>query len=424
MNPAIVAEGLSKEYRLGEHQDHTMLREAVMSAFRRLLRRDRPEPERRIWALRDVSFDVQPEERVGIIGRNGAGKTTLLKLLSRITRPTRGTVRMRGRIASLVEVGTGFHQELTGRENIYLNGSILGLRRTEIRQRFDAIVAFAGVEPFVDTPIKRYSTGMRLRLGFAVAAHLSPDILLVDEVLAVGDAEFQKKCIAALGDVRAGGRTVLFVSHNLEAVEQLCPRCLWIDGGQIRQDGPTRQVIAAYLATISDAGQGSLDLRTDEGRSGTGEVRYTGLEYLGPDGRPADLIECGAPVTLRLSYDARERVNNVHFGVMFYSDLGTLVAHVNTWSSGIQPPPIGPGAGWLDLSLDGLHLMPGRYYLSLWIERHGENASVDLLEHRLTLIVYSRADAMQRTLPRRAGLVHLPCVWRFDRTGRGHDREA
>src|SRR5206468_10115511 len=198
-----------------------------------------------IWALKDVSFKVQEGEVLGIIGRNGAGKSTLLKVLSKITYPTSGKMKVNGRLAALLEVGTGFHGELSGRENIFLNGSILGMTRKEIEAKLDAIVSFAGVERFLDTPVKHYSSGMFLRLGFAVAAHLEPDVLLVDEVLAVGDAAFQKKCLNAMDEMRSGGRTVLFVSHNLAAVENLCSRALWIDNGQIRLDGKPKDVIEA-----------------------------------------------------------------------------------------------------------------------------------------------------------------------------------
>ena len=248
MGRAIGVDSLSKQYRLGESRHGAMLRQAFADGVNRLIRRGRSKGKERpdtIWALKAVSFEVEAGEVVGIIGRNGAGKTTLLKLLSRITYPTSGTIAVRGRVASLVEVGTGFHQELTGRENVYLNGSILGLRKKQIDERFESIVEFAGVAPFIDTPIKRYSSGMRLRLGFAVAAHLSPDILLVDEILSVGDVDFQQKCLRALDDARGATRTVLFVSHNLEAVEQLCRRTIWIDQGTVRRDGPSREVIAA-----------------------------------------------------------------------------------------------------------------------------------------------------------------------------------
>jgi lipopolysaccharide transport system ATP-binding protein len=257
--PALEVSGLSKRYVIEHESRHDSLRDTLHHAARKLWRRARWgtgfETEE-FWALRDVSFSVQPGEVVGIIGRNGAGKSTLLKVLSRITEPTKGRVTLRGRVASLLEVGTGFHPDLTGRENIFLNGAILGMTRAEIRAKFDEIVAFAEVEKFLDTPVKRYSSGMYVRLAFAVAAHLEPEILIVDEVLAVGDAQFQKKCLGKMQDVATReGRTVLFVSHNMAAVGQLCSRCVYLAQGAVSAIGPTAPLLQAYLTTqVSDSG--------------------------------------------------------------------------------------------------------------------------------------------------------------------------
>jgi lipopolysaccharide transport system ATP-binding protein len=260
---AICVDNLSKLYRIGPPERYKTLRDTltdtVCAPFRRLrstLQRSNPEranDDNTIWALKDVSFEVTQGEVLGIIGRNGAGKTTLLKILSRITEPTEGRAEIYGRVGSLLEVGTGFHPELTGRENIYLNGAILGMKRAEIERKFDEIVAFAGIEKFLDTPVKHYSSGMYVRLAFAVAAHLDPEILLVDEVLAVGDAEFQKKCLGKMGDVARGGRTVLLVSHNMGAVSRLCERALWLDSGRIVEMGPTYEVIQDYLDISASA---------------------------------------------------------------------------------------------------------------------------------------------------------------------------
>ncbi|HXV14292.1 MAG TPA: ABC transporter ATP-binding protein, partial [Candidatus Krumholzibacteria bacterium] len=299
MREAIHVDHLTKRYRLGALRHETMLREALINALRPGRKKD---DEQAILALNDVSFKVDEGEVVGIIGRNGAGKSTLLKLLSKITYPTSGRIHVRGRVASLIEVGTGFHDELTGRENIYLNGSILGMRKKEIDQRLDQIIDFAGVAKFVDTPIKRYSSGMRLRLGFAVAAHMDPDVLFVDEVLAVGDADFQKKCLNAMDELRSGGRTVLFVSHNMAAIENLCPRTIWIDAGKLREDAASDRVIAAYLSTFSDAQRSGYDLADVENRGGNGMIRFTRVEFLDENGNPAGVFRCGEPMRVRFHY--------------------------------------------------------------------------------------------------------------------------
>ena len=248
---AIRVTNLSKRYRIGLHKArYRTLRESITEKFSRIARREQVEKEY-FWALKDIDFEVKKGESLGIIGRNGAGKSTLLKILSRITKPTKGRAVLDGRVGSLLEVGTGFHPELTGRENVYLNGAILGMRRTEIERKFDEIVAFSGIEKFLETPVKRYSSGMYVRLAFAVAAHLEPEILMVDEVLAVGDAEFQKKCLGKMGEVTSQGRTVLFVSHNLLAVENLCRKALLLDNGKMIEIGDANTVIETYLSNTS-----------------------------------------------------------------------------------------------------------------------------------------------------------------------------
>jgi lipopolysaccharide transport system ATP-binding protein len=308
-DPIIQVQTLSKQYHIGEKERiNRTFREAVVDTltapvrnFRNLRRLTRIEGERSdtIWALRDVTFEIQPGEVVGVIGRNGAGKSTLLKILSRITEPTSGDIRLHGRVASLLEVGTGFHPELTGRENIYLNGTILGMRRQEIDRKFDEIVAFSEIEKFLDTPVKRYSSGMYVRLAFAVAAHLEPEILLVDEVLAVGDAEFQKKCLGKMGDVAREGRTVIFVSHNMAAVENLCSRGILLDQGRITFTGSQVEAIASYLASFTHGGENILD-RPD--RNGTGEIKVTGIELRDLQGKTIDKVRSGQSFDIFLHY--------------------------------------------------------------------------------------------------------------------------
>jgi ABC-2 type transport system ATP-binding protein/lipopolysaccharide transport system ATP-binding protein len=268
----VQAEKLGKLYRLGEGGS---LRETLMG----LARTPRRRPRELLWSLRDVSFSLADGEALGIVGRNGAGKSTLLKLLMRITTPTEGVVRTRGRVAALLEVGTGFHPELTGRENIFLNAAVLGMSRAKTLARFDEIVDFAGTERFLDTPVKRYSSGMYLRLAFAVAAHLEPDILIVDEVLAVGDAEFQRKCLTRMSSAEEEGRTVVFVSHDLNTLSRLCSRSLWLEGGRVRDDGPTQQVVRDYLT--AGFARESED-RQDAAAIGTGPVRLLGVSVVSP----------------------------------------------------------------------------------------------------------------------------------------------
>lgn len=388
-----------------------MLREKLVSLLKHPFRRNFGN-EATIWALRDVSMSIQSGEVVGIIGRNGAGKSTLLKVLSNITRPTSGMVRVQGRVASLLEVGTGFHEELTGRENIFLNGSILGMRKNEIEAKLDAIIAFAGVERFIDTPIKRYSSGMRLRLGFAVAAHLDPDVLIIDEVLAVGDAGFQKKCLSAMEDLRQGGRTVLFVSHNMAAVEHLCSRGIWIDNGLVQMDGPAKEAITAYMGTFAESQV--TELGSLEARRGTGEVRYTRVEFLGTDGQPQKIVFSGDAVTLRFHYHAERPVPYPSFGFRLFTELGSLVTETSTWHHGIDIPLVPPGDGWIDLEIRLLNLLPAHYYLSLWLT--GEHHVVhDCLEHCTRLEVEaSSVYQSTRIIDSRHGIVFFPQRWKLD----------
>src|SRR5262245_6739355 len=271
-NVAITVSQLGKRYRVGELQKYKALRDVVADAFRKPFRRNGNSTST-IWALKDVSFEIKHGQAVGLIGHNGAGKSTLLRILSRITEPSTGFARVRGRIGSLLEVGTGFHNELTGRENIYLNGAILGMKKAEIDRNFDEIVAFSEVEKFIDTPVKHYSSGMYVRLAFAVAAHLEPEILIVDEVLAVGDAAFQKKCLGKMDNVAKQGRTVLFVSHNMTAVEALCTRGIYLSEGCVASDAPILESIRRYISESSNSTSQSLAERSD--RYGDGRLRFT-----------------------------------------------------------------------------------------------------------------------------------------------------
>ena len=357
-------EGLGKQYRIGARRRYRTLRESIVetaSAPLRWLRRRRTAAAdaeaHRIWALRDVSFDVHRGEVVGVIGRNGAGKSTLLKVLSQITEPTAGEVEIRGRVGSLLEVGTGFHPELSGRENLFLNGAILGMKRAEIRAKFDEIVGFAEVEAFIDTPVKHYSSGMYMRLAFAVAAHLEPEILVVDEVLAVGDAAFQKKCLGKMKDVSRQGRTVLFVSHNMHAVNALCSRGLVLHGGQVAFDGTAAGGVARYLEQGASAAGSDVP---PEARPGSGEWRFTSVT--GPEAAidPAGPVEFAFQVA-----PTRPGVGPAYLSGHVVNDQGAVLTQcdsrlVGVWVSGDEP--VGGR-----FRIDGLWLKPGRYTLDLYL---------------------------------------------------------
>jgi lipopolysaccharide transport system ATP-binding protein len=303
MTQAIEAYGLSKRYRIGQMQAaYGTLRDSLVRTAARATGREEPSKREEIWALRNVSFNVREGEVLGLIGRNGAGKSTLLKILTRITTPTAGRAVIRGRVGSLLEVGTGFNPELTGRENVFLNGAILGMKRREIQRKLPDIVEFSGIEKFIDTPVKRYSSGMHVRLAFSVAAHLEPEILLVDEVLAVGDAEFQQRCLGRMESFSGGGRTVLFVSHNMQTINQLCDRVIWIDGGSIMDDGDPSQVVTNYLHSTSYASGGHISWPDDESAPGDDVARLLSVRAVDEDGNTVETIDVREPVGIEIRY--------------------------------------------------------------------------------------------------------------------------
>ena len=324
----------------------------------------RPPSSDTLWALRDVSFEVHEGEVVGIIGRNGAGKSTLLKILSRITEPTHGRAVIRGRVSSLLEVGTGFHPELTGRENIYMNGTILGMRKREIDRKFDEIVDFSGVEKFLDTPIKRYSSGMQVRLAFAVAAHLEPEILIIDEVLAVGDAEFQKKCLGKMQDVARGGRTVLIVSHNMSMMETLCTCAFALNKGQITQRGSTAAVIADYMCVAGDSAKKSMV------RSRGMQPLITSVELIDEDGSPTPILRSGDDACFRLHFDSPDGLANARIGIRIDTLLGARMLHLQSELATGELLDL-PETGFVDCTVPRLPLVPGHYTaaIALFSER-------------------------------------------------------
>jgi lipopolysaccharide transport system ATP-binding protein len=361
--PIISISSLSKQYHIGAREKiNRNLREAITEAFTapirnfreigRLTRQD--DHADTIWALKDVTFDVQEGEVVGIIGRNGAGKSTLLKILSRITEPTSGEIRLNGRVSSLLEVGTGFHPELTGRENIYLNGTILGMRKVEIDRKFEEIVAFSEIEKFLDTPVKRYSSGMYVRLAFAVAAHLEPEILLVDEVLAVGDAAFQKKCLGKMGDVAKEGRTILFVSHNLAAVLSLCSRSFLLDQGALISSGPTEDVVNRYLQESKTKAEIPLDQRND--RKGNGTVRVTSFSLTSAQGNPS--ITSGDSLRISIGYSARKPPSGLNFLVGIYDQLNRPIFFLDSRTAGGIPTSLEP-TGNVSCLTGPINITPG-----------------------------------------------------------------
>jgi lipopolysaccharide transport system ATP-binding protein len=369
---AVVIEGLSKSYRIGSAAlPYRRLTEsaslALRAGARRVSGRGRRHPgggDSRIWALKDVSLEINEGDVLGVIGRNGAGKTTLLKILSGITEPSRGYADLYGRVGSLLEVGAGFHPELTGRENIYLNGAILGMRRGEVRERFDQIVEFAGIDRFLDTPVKRYSSGMYVRLAFAVAAHLEADILLIDEVLAVGDVAFQRKCLGRMGELAHSGRTVLFVSHNLAAVSALCSRACLIESGELVLEGPVEAVVERHLATLGQDRGSELRDRVD--REGNGRLRFTGVEVAVAGG----VVQLGDDTEILLHYEAEEEIANVLVSVAFYGLLGDCVFLCSNKLTGDDLTPL-PRVGVFRCTVPRLPLLPGRYSLNIYSEANG-----------------------------------------------------
>ena len=372
--PAIRVDGLGKAYTIRHRgaYGYTALRDVITDGVRgigrRFSRRD-PSAEsanrEQLWALRDIGFELRQGERLGVIGRNGAGKSTLLKILCRITEPTEGRVMVRGRVGSLLEVGTGFHPELTGRENIFLNGIILGMSRNEVRSKFDEIVEFSEVERFLDTPVKRYSSGMHVRLAFAVAAHLEPEILIVDEVLAVGDAAFQRKCLGKMSDVAQSGRTVILVSHNMSAIQQLSESALWIDEGTLRAFGPADEIVAAYGESFTGGAGGEISERVV---AGDGSVKLLSYEVLNKHREASPLPVTGEDLVIRVQADVLEPLSQPYVGISLATASGIRVTRVSSLEMGVDPAPWPVGKMPIDIIVRGAPYLPGPYKADVWIE--------------------------------------------------------
>jgi ABC-type polysaccharide/polyol phosphate transport system ATPase subunit len=411
----ISVESLSKCYLVGHksagqgYKRYTALRDVIGDEVRNFARnavnivRGRQvvlgDQVEEFWALKDVSFEVTRGEVLGIIGRNGAGKSTLLKILSRITEPTQGRVALHGRVASLLEVGTGFHPELTGRENIYLNGAILGMTRAEIRRKFDEIVAFAEVEKFLDTPVKRYSSGMYVRLAFAVAAHLEPEILVVDEVLAVGDISFQEKCLRKMRNVSFGeGRTVLFVSHNLEAIQTICNRCIWFDRGIVKADQSPSSVTNSYLEALANPQT-----------NGGGILSVESVRYLGSHNDREGIYYLLEPICFHLTFSSPQDLEGVSCGIGIIDAHDQLIFGINSREVGVPPIDI-QFTATLEILMPKQNFLPGRY--SLWIQVHDSFGNM-LFDERHVSAFHILPPQRDVYTALGAGIVHIDTSWKW-----------
>ena len=420
----ISVENLSKAYRLGQIGTGTLSNDLKVWWAKT---RGRPNPllkigetdhgnreSETIWALKDVSFTVEQGEVLGIIGRNGAGKSTLLKILSRVTAPTSGHVKVKGRIASLLEVGTGFHPDLTGRENIYLNGAILGMTREEVNRKFDEIVDFSGVEKFIDTPVKRYSSGMFVRLAFAVAAHLEPEILLVDEVLAVGDVEFQKKCLGKMSNIAGEGRTVLFVSHNMGSIESLCQQVMLLEGGRFDRLGDPAEIILFYLSSSNEiTREVGLDLSNHPNRQ-PGMQKILKRIELSSQGFQLSNIQSGKPLTIKIFYKIDEFEKGLRFGIGIETSNGVRVLNLSPTQQAPDLLKNDPQQGVLICEIPSLHLLLGTYQIILFVANSVTN--IDIIRSAISFNVIEADVFKTGQYPRSGhGLYFEPAVWKYSR---------
>ncbi|SIT59153.1 ABC-type polysaccharide/polyol phosphate transport system, ATPase component [Mesorhizobium prunaredense] len=412
MNPAIEIKNLSKRYDL--HPRPTSLRENIGAWLGRGEASGAQGTQ--YWALRDVSLTIEAGEVVGLIGLNGAGKSTLLKILSRITDPSAGEIRIRGRVGALLEVGAGFHGDLTGRDNIYLSGAILGMSKAELDRRFEEIVAFAEIERFLDVPVKRYSSGMFVRLAFAVAVHLDPDILILDEVLSVGDSRFQRKSLSKIESlVTKGGRTVLLVSHNMDTVNRLCSRCLWLESGSVKALGGTREVVASYLTSAGDfAGSSNRIDVTAAPRTGNGKARFLGVSIDSGDRSSSGQICTDGPARCMLDIEAENDIDVDSLAVVINSLSGLKLVNADTALLG-NACRLRAGRNRVIVTIDQLHLLPGTYGLELWMgQRSGDYLAGDILDHvhHACRVEVLRPGGHDGSVLPTEGLI--PCVYDFE----------
>jgi lipopolysaccharide transport system ATP-binding protein len=418
---AIQVSNISKSFRLGEAEPYKMLRDVMVRAVKAPLRwmhaiasgagaRRRDEDDT-LWALRDVSFELERGQVLGVIGRNGAGKSTLLKILSRITEPTEGQIDIYGRVGSLLEVGTGFHPELTGRENIFMNGAILGMTRREIASKFDQIVEFAGIERFIHTPVKRYSSGMYVRLAFAVAAHLEPEILIVDEVLAVGDAEFQRKCLGRMNEVASHGRTVLFVSHNLAAVSSLCTKGLLLDKGQVHFYGSAEDAISRYVQ-MGDSQEADVDLASHPGRPGKYSPFIKRFRVRDSQGNVTRTIPLGEDVTFELEIESPQPLSNCHVNIRLFGGRAERLMTCYTKYQREESIEFNRTVH-VACTIRDLRLMPGPYHLGLLLVHNGD--TIDEIESGLSFeITPADVYGTGKMMPGHAGVIAPDVVWSIE----------
>jgi len=405
----IKVENLSKKYNLGVKEHSFSIQETFLNFFRKR------KPKKEFWALKDINFEVKEGEVLGIIGANGSGKSTLLRILSQITPPTTGKISMHGRVASLLEVGTGFHPEFTGRENIYLNGAILGMTHKEIKSKFDEIVTFSGIDKFLDTPVKRYSSGMYVRLAFAVAAHLEPDILIVDEVLAVGDANFQKKCLGKMQDIAKGGRTILFVSHNMAIINKLCPKCVLLDKGQMVAYGNTNKVIARYLSKQYRRSEGIIELKDPKLRRNSlkkSVFKFTQFSILNSKGKPSTRLTLHEPFSLIIKGLLIKSIDDLKVAFSIDSPMGFPLFNSFNIDSGLTTKYDRGEISFL-VKFDSNILLPGIYSIGLGASGTGV---ADWIPETLTINMEQVSSNGQNINPDHGGVIVYPCKWFHKKT--------
>jgi lipopolysaccharide transport system ATP-binding protein len=426
MTAAIHVEHLSKRYRItGDGQGYRTLRETLSGLAAVPLSwlrggRSAPSKDHDFWALDDVSLRIEAGEVVGLIGGNGAGKSTLLKILCRVTSPTGGRVTLRGRVGALLEVGTGFHPELTGRENVYLNGAILGMTRREITRKFDQIVEFAEIERFLDTPVKRYSSGMYVRLAFAVAAHLEPEILLIDEVLAVGDAAFQRKCMGKMGQVAQQGRTIVFVSHNMAAISRLCERVLWIDGGKLKESGPAEAVVTKYLASASER-VGEVTFEDSHRAPGSEFIRLEAVRLRGSDGRITSVLDGRSAFSVEVQYRVLKPSNNYRIGVRLLAHDGTVVL-ITTDMDDHEELARAPGVYVSRCNIPGEFLNYGNYFVTIGCDFPMMRTHFSV-QHALSFQMTPIGGVGSNVSDGRSGILRIRLPWDVERVDVGADSE-